>query len=164
MKDAHNVILIIVSSKWSNFFFLELFIISHSRSEMLHLFFSGVPSFPHYHHGDPSKSSQGFNLILFILHFSCSFFSYRSSSWRLYMMVHKGFNSFSMCSSRFFSKKLKFSSSCYPECISIYRIIGGGIMSFLIIWVHVFMIHMLSRLGYFKSINLVIGVIWVIFH
>ena len=31
-----------------NFFFPELFIMSHSRFEMLHLFFSGVPSFPHY--------------------------------------------------------------------------------------------------------------------
>ena len=64
-------------------------------------------------------------------------FVYRSSSWRLYMMVHQGFNSFSKCSSRFFSKKLKLSSYCNPECISVYRIIGGGIMSFLIIWVHV---------------------------
>ena len=49
------------------------------------------------------------------------------------MMVHQGFNSFSKCSSTVFAKKLKFSSSCYPECNSFVRIIGGGIMSFLII-------------------------------
>ena len=41
--------------------------------------------------------------------------------------------SFSKCSSTFFSKELKYSSSCNPECNSFYHIIGGGIMSFLII-------------------------------
>jgi len=55
------------------------------------------------------------------------------SSWRFYMMVHKGFNSFSKFSSRFFSMKLKHSSSCYLECNLFFHIIGGGIMSFLII-------------------------------
>ena len=64
-------------------------------------------------------------------------FIYRSSSWRCYMMVHKGFNSFSKCSSRFFSDELKHSSSCNPECNSSFRINRGGIISFLIIWVHV---------------------------
>ena len=48
VKDTHNVILIIVSSNWSSFFFLELFIISHSRFHVFHLFFSGVPSFLGY--------------------------------------------------------------------------------------------------------------------
>ena len=86
-------------------------------------------------------------------------FVYRSSLGRLYMMVHQRNNSFSKCSLRFFSKELKFSSSRNPECNSFFRIIEGGIMSFLIIWVHVFMIHMLSRMRYFKSINLIIGVI-----
>ena len=75
------------------------------------------------------------------------------------MMVHKGFNSFSKCSLRFFSKELKLSSSCYLECNSFFHVIGGGIISFMIISVLVYMIHMLSRLGYFKSINLVIGAI-----
>ena len=57
-------------------------------------------------------------------------FYYRSSS---AMMVHQGFNSFSKCSSRFFSKELKYSSFCYLECNSFFCIIGGGIKSFLII-------------------------------
>ena len=118
--------------------------------------FPGVPS--SNYHGDPSKSLQGFTLCFQFL-FLFIPFVYRSSSWRFYMMVHQGFNSFSKCSSRFFSEELKHSSSCNPECNSFYRIIGGGIMSFLIIWVHVFMIHMLSRMRYFKSINLFIGVI-----
>ena len=56
------------------------------------------------------------------------------------MMGHQGFNSFM----KFFifllevfieilSKKLKLSSYCNPECNSFFRIIGGGIMSLLII-------------------------------
>ena len=48
MKVTHNVILIIVSSKWSSFFFPELFIMSFSRFEMLHLFFFVVPSSLNY--------------------------------------------------------------------------------------------------------------------
>ena len=104
MKDTHNVILIIVSSKWSNFFFPELFIVSHSRFEMLHLFFSGVPSFPHYlvaklHLNHCKASPCVFNFSFFL-----SSFYYRSSSWRLYMMVHQGFFSFFNCSSRFLLK------------------------------------------------------------
>ena len=80
---------------------------------------------------------QGFDLILFILHFFWSFFYYRSSSWMFYRTIHRGFNSFSKFSSRFISRELKLSSYCNPECNSLCRIIGGGIMSFLIIWVHV---------------------------
>ena len=49
-------------------------------------------------------SLQGFNLILFILHFVWSFFYYRSSSWRLYMVVRQGFLSFFICSSRLLSR------------------------------------------------------------
>ena len=45
----------------------------------------------------------------------------------------KDLYSFSKCSSRFFSKEFKHSSSCYPECIFVCLIIRGGIMSFLII-------------------------------
>ena len=51
--------------------------------------------------------------------------------------IHQGFNSFSKCSSRFFSEELKYSLSCILKCNSFNRIIRGGIMSFLIIWVHV---------------------------
>ena len=53
------------------------------------------------------------------------------------MMVHQGFISFSKRSSRFFSEKFKYSSSCNPECNSFYLISWGGVMSFLTIWVRV---------------------------
>ena len=51
-------------------------------------------------------------------------FGYRSSPWRRYMMAHQGFNSFSKFSSRFFSKEIKYSSSCNPECNSFFRIVS----------------------------------------
>ena len=111
------------------------FILSHSQFKMLHFSFPEFLAFLHY-----LVAKLLLNLYKVSLEFSTSpsfrliiFFVYRSYSWRLYMMVHKGFNSFSKCSSRFFSKKLKHSSSCYPECNSFFCIIGGGIMSFLII-------------------------------
>ena len=50
-------------------FFLELVIISHSRFEMLHLFFSGVQISSDVSVEPPSKSPQGFSIIIFILHF-----------------------------------------------------------------------------------------------
>ena len=70
-----------------------------------------------------------------VFNFSCFYhhFVYRSSSWMFYMMVHRGFISFSKRSSTFFSVEFKHSSSCNPEFNSFYRIIWGGIMSFLMI-------------------------------
>ena len=57
------------------------------------------------HHGDPSKSLQGFTLCFQLLFpFVWSFFYYRSSSWRLYMVLRQGFFSFFNCSSRFLSR------------------------------------------------------------
>ena len=43
---------------------------------------------------------------------------------------------FSKCSLRFFSKELKHSSFCNPECYSFTHIFWGGVMSFLIISRH----------------------------
>ena len=80
------------------------------------------------------QSLQGFTLCFQLLFpFVWSFFYYRSSSWRFYMMVHQWFNSFSKCSSRFFSEELKFSSSWNPDYNSFTHIFWGGVMSFLII-------------------------------
>ena len=63
MKDKHNVILILVSSKWSNF--LLSGVVHHftfSVREALY-FLSRSSKFSQlYHHGDPSKSLQGFTL------------------------------------------------------------------------------------------------------
>ena len=117
---------------------------------IVHLLFSRSSNlFQLFHHGDSSKSVQGFTLCFQPLFFPSvwSCFYYRSSSWRFYMMVHQGFNSFSECSSRFFSEKLKYSSSCIPKCSSSYIIFWGCVMSFLTISL-CFMIHMLSRMRY----------------
>ena len=109
-----------------------------------------------YHFKAPSNSSQALNLILFIFHFPC--FHYRSShggsSW---------FNSSSKSSSRFLLE-LKHSSSCYPECNSFFRIIGDGIMSFLIIE---FMFSWFTCCQDWDILNPSISSLelsWVIFH
>ena len=106
---------------------------------MLYLFFSRSSKFSQlFHREDPSNHCKDspcvFNFSFLLFDHS---FVYRSSSWRLYMTVHTGFNSFSKCSLRFFSEEFKHSSSCNSECSSAYLIFWGGIMSFLIIWIHV---------------------------
>ena len=100
----HNVILIIVSSKWSSFFFPELFIMSHFSVRVASSFFSEIPSFRHYliaklHLNHCKALPCVFNFSLFL-----SSFHYWSSSWRLYMVVRQGFYSFFNCSSSFLSK------------------------------------------------------------
>ena len=71
---------------------------------MFHLFFFRSSKFSRlYHRKAPSKSLQGFTLC-FNFSFFLSSFYYRSSSWRLYMVVHQGFLSFFNCSSGFLSK------------------------------------------------------------
>ena len=85
-------------------------------------------------------------------------FYYQSSSWRFYIMVQQGFNSFSKCSSRFLLEEFKYSSSW---------IRSANLLPFLLRWCYIilenfhscFAIHMLSRMMYFKSINLFVGVI-----
>ena len=102
MKDKHNVILILVSSKW-------LIPYSGDSSKFLisfvHFFLSGASSYFNY-------IISKLHLIIARLlpeffstfHFVWSFFYYRSSSWRLYMVAHQGFVSFFNCSSRFLSE------------------------------------------------------------
>ena len=130
MKVKHNVILILVSSKW-----LFPYSGGSSRSQLFILsFLLGVPS--SNYHGYPSKSLQVFTLcfhFLFLFILLLPEFLLGGSTW----WIHQGVNSFSKFSSTFFSKEFKLSSSWYPECNSFFHIIGGGIMSFLIIWVHV---------------------------
>ena len=154
--DKHNVILILVSSKWlipysggssNSCFHLFIFLF---RSAKFSLYLVAKLHLNHC-----KASTLFFSSSISIDHFFYFRSSHESSTW----WFIKDLYSFSKCSSRFFSKKLKLSSYCNPECNSFFRIIGGGIMSFLIIWVHVFMIHMLSRLGYFKSINLFVGIV-----
>ena len=113
MKDKHTINLILISSRWFN------------------SFTSGVPSFLGYivaklHLNHCKASPCSFNFSSFL-----SFFYYRSSSWRFYMVLHQGFNSFSNCSSRFLLEEFKHSSSCIPKCNSLYLIFWDGVMSFL---------------------------------
>ena len=75
-----------------------------SRFEMLHLFFSGVPSFPHYLVAKLHLNHRKASPCVFNFSFFLSSFYYRSSSWRLYMVVRQGFFSFFNCSSRFLSE------------------------------------------------------------
>ena len=102
MKDTHNVILIIVSSKWSSFFFPEV----HQNSWFhLFIFLSRVPSFLGHiisklHLIIARLLPEFFSIFPFVW----SFCYYRSSSWRLYMVVRQGFFSFFNCSSRFLLK------------------------------------------------------------
>ena len=91
---------------------------------------------------------QGFNLILFILHFLLIILLLPEFSRRLYMMVQEGFNSFSKSSLRFFSEELKHSSSCIPKCNSFYLIFWGGVMSLLIISLRVSWSKSFSRVTY----------------
>ena len=157
MKDKHNVILILTSSsKFNSLVRRFIKILDFFCSS----FFSGAPSYFNYitteiHLNRYKDSPCVFNFSFLLFDHS---FVYRSSSWRLYMMVHQGFNSFSKCSSRFFVEELKHSSSCNLECNSFpyhrrwYYVILDNLSS-------CFLIHMLLRMSYFKSINLIIGVI-----
>ena len=119
----------------------------------------------------PSKSSQGspcsFNFSFFL-----SFFYYRSSPWKIYMMVHQGFFSFFNCSSRFllklwsaklYSKVNMVLNTCFVLRISsilhlAFQSASLSTLSFEVVLCHswhfpsCFMIHMLSRMRYFKTI------------
>ena len=101
VKDEHNVILILVSSsKFNSLFrrFSKILVFSCSS------FLSGVPSFLGY---IISKLHLIIARLHLVLSTSLSFyhpFYYRSSSWRLYMVVRQGFLSFFNCSSRFLLK------------------------------------------------------------
>ena len=155
MKDTHNIILTLVSSKW-------LIPYSGGSSKFLisfvHLSFPEFKVFLGYiisklHPNHCKASPCVFNLSFFL-----SPFYYRSSSWRLYMVVRQGFFSFFNCSSRFlsklwpaklyskvkhgvqhmfFSEEFKYSSSCISKCNSFYLSFWGGVMSFLTISIHV---------------------------
>ena len=146
---------------------------------MLHLFFSGVPSFPHYLVAKLHLNHRKASPCVFNFSFFLSSFYYRSSSWRLYMVVHQGFLSFFNCSSRFllklwpaklYSKINMVLNTCFVLRSSsilhlAFRSAILSTLSFEVVLCHswqfpsCFMIHMLSRMRYFKSINLFVGVI-----
>ena len=68
MKDKHNITLILVSSKWSSFFFPEFFIMSHFSIRNTSSFLFRISKFTALsHHEAPSKSLQDFTLSFQIL-------------------------------------------------------------------------------------------------
>ena len=71
---------------------------------------------------------------------------------------------FSKFSSRFFPKELKLSSYGNPECNSFYHIFGRGIMSFLIIWVHVPWFTCCHEWDILNPSISSLELSWVIFH
>ena len=161
MKDKHNVILILVWSGELNSLFQGLI---KFLFPFVHL------SFPEFQVFSLSRRKASSNHCkVSTLHFS-SFFSfdhsfvYRSSSWSFCMMVHKGLNPLSKRSSRFFSDELKHSSSCNPECNSFYRIIGGGVMSFLTIFLRVSWFTSYQEWDILNPPTSSLELYWVIFH
>ena len=176
MKDKHNVILIRVSSKWlipysggSSKFLISFIHLSFSQSSNLSRL---------YHREAPSKSLQGFTLCFQLLFLSIilllpEFFmeALHGGSSRILFILQLFFMILLEVKIRqailknkhgaqhmFCFEELKHSSSCYPEC--------NFFLPYLWRWYYVildnlsscFMIHMLLRMRYFKSINLVIGV------
>ena len=116
MKAKHNVILILVSSKW---------LIPYSGDwskfliSLVHFFLSGVPSYFNYiisklHLNHYKASPCVFNFSFFL-----SSFCYRSSSWRFYMVVRQGLFSFFICSSRFLSKS--WSAKLYSQINMVFN-------------------------------------------
>ena len=63
MKEMHNIILILIPSRWFNSFVWSLFIISYSRFQVVHLGFRSSKLFQLYHFKAPSNSSQALNLF-----------------------------------------------------------------------------------------------------
>ena len=105
MKDKHTINLILISSRWFNSFLPEIVHDDVILGSSYFIFsFSRVPSFLGYiiaklHLNHCKASPCVFNFSFFL-----SSFYYRSSSWRLYMVVHQVFLSLFNCSSRFLSK------------------------------------------------------------
>ena len=118
---------------------------------MIHLFFSGVPSFPRlFHHKAP---------------FFCDhLFIYPEFFESFFMVVHQGFNSFSKCSSRFFSEEFNHSSSCIPKCNSLYLIFRDGVISFLTISIHVSRFTCCQEWGILNLLISSLELSCVIFH
>ena len=90
MKDTHNIIHILVSSKCLIHFYRSLSVTSISQLYVFIFFWSSKFS-QLYHREDPSNRCK-VSLCVFNFSFFSLSFCYRSSSWRFYMMVHQGFN------------------------------------------------------------------------
>ena len=179
VKDTHTIILIIVSSEWSSFFFPELFIMSHFLVRDGSSFLFRSSKFSALSRCEAPSNHCKASPCVFNFSFFLSSFYYQSSSWWLYRVVREGFLSFFICSSRFlselrsakiYSKINMVPNTCFVWGVQAFFILHSEVQFFLpshLRWCYVilhnlssyFMIHMLSRMRYLKSINLFIGVI-----
>ena len=144
----------------------------NSQFQLFHLFFSGVPSFPHYHIAKPDlnhrkASTCVFNFSFFLVNFFTGFLHGG------YMVVRQWFLSFFNCSSRFllklwsvklYSKINMVLNTCF--CFGgaqVFFILHSKVQFFfscLLRWCYVildnfpscFMVHKLSGITYFKPI------------
>ena len=148
---------LLLSSRWYSFlvsWFLAIQFFSRS-SKLSQL----------YCREDPSKSLQGFTLCFQLLFpVVWSFFYYRGSSWRL----HGGSSRSLFILQMFF--KISLEAMIRQDILQVFFFLQSGVQFFLpypLRWYYAildnlsscFMIHMLLRMRYFKSINRIIGVI-----
>ena len=154
MKDKHNIILILVSSKW---------LIPYSGGSSYHILgsrcfifsFPRVPNSRNYiiaklHPNHRKASTLCFSSLISCDHpFVTGVLHGCSTCWFIKDSIPS--RSVPQDSSHRSSSVLHLA---IRSAISFYRIFGGGIMSFLIIWVHVSWFTC-----WFKSINLFVGTI-----
>ena len=158
MKDTHNVILIFVSSSELNSLFRRLIKFSFS---FVH-FFPGVPSSLNYLVTEIHLNHYKFSPCVF------NFFYFRLII-LLFTGVPHGGSSRILFILQLFSK-ISFEAMIRQDILQVFFFLQSGVQFLLpyhLRWYYVildnlnscFMIHRLLRMGYFKSINLFIGVI-----
>ena len=148
---------------------------------MFHLFFWSSKFSRLYRREAPSKSLQGFTLCFQLLFLSIilllpEFFMealHDGSSWIPFILqLFFNISLETKIRQAILSDKLgaqhmccfeefKHSSSCIPKCNSLYQYVLRWCYVLLDNFQSCCMIHMLSRMRYFKSINLFVGVILV---
>ena len=133
VKDKHNVILILVSSKWLIPYFggssKSLFSFGQLSFREFQVFFPRyLVAKLHLNHRKASPCVFNFSFLSFDHPFVTGVLHGGSTWWFIKELIHSRSVHWD-----FFSEELKYSSSCIPKCNSFYLIIWGGVMSLLII-------------------------------
>ena len=176
----HNAILIMVSSKWPSFFFPELFTMSFFSVRDASSFLFRSSKFSALSRREaPSKSSQGFTLCSQLLFRFIILFAgvlHGGSTW---WFIKDSFHSSivlqdflpKLWSAELYSKTNMVLNTCFVlrhSSILHLAFQSAIILPYLLRWCYIildnfhscFAIHMLSRMRYFKSINLFLKVSW----
>ena len=153
----------------------------------VHLSFPGVPSFPqfivvkiHLNHRKASPCVFNFSFLLFDHPFITGVLHGSSTRWFVKDSFHSSIvlQDFSRsydppsytqkikhgAQHMFCFEEFKYSSSCIPKCNSFYNIFWGGVISFLIIWVHVSWFTCCQEWGILNPSISSLELSWVIFH